>query len=286
MEEARLTGILACIDGSIYSQSVCEHAAWAGRRTSMPVEVLHALGRREVSSVPANLSGNLDAGESEALLEELSSLDAERAKLAQKRGRLLLDDAKARIEAAGAHGVTMRLRNGDIVDAVAEIGAGARLVVIGKRGEAADFARLHLGSNLERVVRSVREPVLVAARAYKPIRRFLIAFDGGPSSTKAVDLVLGDPLLRGLECHVLTAGGAVGTRLDEAAARLRGGGFDARVHRAPGQAEEAIAHAVEEHAVDLLVMGAYGHSRIRNLIIGSTTTALIRSCRIPILLVR
>ncbi|HEV7370052.1 universal stress protein [Arenibaculum sp.] len=284
-----MTGILACIDGSIYSQSVCEHAAWAGRRTSRPVEVLHALGRREVSSVPANLSGNLDAGESETLLAELSSLDAQRAKLAQKRGRLLLDDAKARIEAAGAGEVTVRLRNGDIVDAVAQTGAGSRLVVIGKRGEAADFASLHLGSNLERVVRASSEPVLVAARAWRPIRRFLLAYDGGPSASRAVDLALGDPLLHGLECHLLMAGngeGGAGARLEAAAARLRAGGFEVQARVEPGDAEDVIARAVEEHAIDLLVMGAYGHSRIRALIIGSTTTALVRSCRIPVLLVR
>lgn len=41
-----------------------------------------------------------------------------------------------------------------------------------------------------------------------------------------------------------------------------------------------------EAAVDLLVMGAYGHSRIRNLIVGSTTTAMLRSCQIPVLLLR
>jgi nucleotide-binding universal stress UspA family protein len=33
-------------------------------------------------------------------------------------------------------------------------------------------------------------------------------------------------------------------------------------------------------------MGAYGHSRIRTLIIGSTTTEVIRSCLIPVLLFR
>ncbi|WP_420851733.1 universal stress protein [Qingshengfaniella alkalisoli] len=34
---------------------------------------------------------------------------------------------------------------------------------------------------------------------------------------------------------------------------------------------------VSEEGFDLLVMGAYGHSRIRSLIIGSTTTAMIQS---------
>ncbi|MCF3974828.1 universal stress protein, partial [Paracoccus salsus] len=36
----------------------------------------------------------------------------------------------------------------------------------------------------------------------------------------------------------------------------------------------------------LLVMGAYGHSRIRSLIIGSTTTAMVQSVKMPVLLYR
>lgn len=43
--------------------------------------------------------------------------------------------------------------------------------------------------------------------------------------------------------------------------------------------------AVEKKS-QMLIMGAYGHSRIRNLIIGSTTTSLVRSCRLPILMFR
>jgi hypothetical protein len=60
-------------------------------------------------------------------------------------------------------------------------------VVIGKRGEATDFAKGHLGSNLERVARSSRKPILVAARAFRPITRFLIAYDGGASANKALE---------------------------------------------------------------------------------------------------
>ncbi len=33
-------------------------------------------------------------------------------------------------------------------------------------------------------------------------------------------------------------------------------------------------------------MGAYGHSRIRSLIIGSTTTSLIRLCKVPVVPLR
>jgi nucleotide-binding universal stress UspA family protein len=74
--------------------------------------------------------------------------------------------------------------------------------------------------------------------------------------------------------------------LDGAAAMLKGGGFAVTAGIRSGQAETVIAEAVEQDGIDLLVMGAYGHSRIRSLIIGSTTTEMIRSCKIPVLLFR
>ena len=42
------------------------------------------------------------------------------------------------------------------VDTLLEIEADVRLFIIGKRGEHADFAKGHLGRNLERMVRAVR----------------------------------------------------------------------------------------------------------------------------------
>lgn len=284
-----MTGLIALIDGSIYSQSVCDHAAWAATRTGAAVELLHVLGRRDVSSAPVNLSGSIGLGARTALLEELTELDAQRGKLAQKRGRIILDEAKARLAEDGVEAVTTRLRNGDLVGSVMDVGSDADMIVIGKRGEAADFAKLHLGSNLERVVRSTHRPVLVASRAFRPIKRFLIAFDGGTSAMKAVDSVARSPLFAGLECRLLMAGAdtpEARKRLDDAAALLRAASYEVTAEIEPGSADTAITRRVEADAIDLLVMGAYGHSRIRSLIIGSTTTEMIRSCRIPVVLFR
>lgn len=284
-----MTKLIALIDGSIYSGSVCDHAAWAASRLGASVEILHVLGRRDVSSEPANLSGSIGLGARTALLEELAELDAQKAKLAQKRGRVILDEAKLRLHERGVDQVSARLRNGDIVETVQEFGTAADVVVIGKRGEAADFAKLHLGSNLERIVRSSRQPVLVASRAFKPIERFMIAFDGGTSAMRAVDHVARSPMFAGLKCHVLTVGAETPDarrRLEDAATLLRAASYEVVADILPGHVETGIARRVEETGMDLLVMGAYGHSRIRNLIIGSTTTEMIRSCLIPVMLFR
>ena len=284
-----MTNLIALIDGSIYSQSVCDHAAWAAGRLGASVQVVHAIGRRDTASAPANLSGSIGLGARTALLEELAELDAQKAKLSQKRGRLLLDEARARLVEKGVETATTTLRNGDVIETVQELEKDADLVVIGKRGEAADFARLHLGSNLERVVRSVHKPILVAARAFKPVERFLIAFDGGTSAMKAVDHVARSWLFAGLECRLLMAGAdtpEARKKLDDAAALLQAAGYAVQADIEPGSAGAAIAKRVEADGIDLLVMGAYGHSRLRQFLLGSTTTTMLQTATRPLVILR
>lgn len=278
--------IVALVDGSIYSQSVCRNAAWISARTGASVALLHVLGRRETAS--SDLSGTIALGARSALLEELATLDAQRAKLAQKRGRAILEDAHAILAEADVD-AAMRLRNGDLLETVAEAEKEASLLVIGKRGEAADFARLHLGSNLERIVRSATRPVFVAARGFRPVARVLIAFDGGPSAMRAVEHVARAPLFAGLDMRILTVGpesAELRRGLARAEAALTAGGHAPRADLVAGQPERVIAETVERDAIDLLVMGAYGHSRIRAMIIGSTTGEMIRACKVPVMLFR
>jgi nucleotide-binding universal stress UspA family protein len=280
--------IVALVDGSLYSASVCDHAAWVASRTGAPVELIHVLGRREAADTRDH-SGAIALGARTALMEQLADLDAQRAKLVSHRGRAILDDARAILERAGATGVTTRLRHGDIVETVADVEEGAAMILIGKRGEAADFAKAHLGSNLERIVRASHKPVFVASRAFRPVGKVLVAWDAGTSAMKAVDHIARSPLFQGLAVHVVTVGQCTPEAkkgLADASAMLRAAGIEAEASVLSGQPEAALAKLVEEAGFDMLVMGAYGHSRIRSLIIGSTTTAMIRSCKVPVVLVR
>jgi nucleotide-binding universal stress UspA family protein len=283
-----MSKIIALVDGSIYSESVCDHAAWVAKGKGWPVEVIHILGRRDESADPRNLSGNIGLGARTALLNELADLDAQRSKLARKRGQAIIEDASERISAEGVE-VTGRLRIGDLVETLREAEADADLVIVGKRGEAADFASMHLGSNLERAVRSSTKPVLVASRAFQPVKKLLVAFDGGQSALKAVDHIARSELFAGLSIHLLTVGSETTEAkraIEGAAALLKGAGYEVTHEIVQGQPETQIAERAEAHDFDLLIMGAYGHSRIRNLFIGSTTTEMIRACKVPVLLFR
>lgn len=280
--------IIALIDGSIYSHSVCDHAVWVAGRTGWTVELMHVLGRRD-SAEKSDLSGSIALGARSALLADLAELDAQRAKLIAHRGRAILEDARAVLDKAGVTDITTRLRHGDIVDTMAEQEAGAELVLIGKRGEAADFAKGHLGSNLERIVRASKKPVLVAARSFRPVSKILVAYDGGASAQRAVAHVAQSPLYAGLTVHIVTVGSPsteLQQGLKDAQAMLQAAGLTTTVGIVAGASETALGDLVDEQGYDMLVMGAYGHSRIRSLIIGSTTTEMIRSCKVSVMLIR
>ncbi len=280
--------IIGCLDGSLYTQSVCDHALWLAQRLGRDIELLHVLDHHREQASVANFSGAIGFKSNEALMEQLTEVEAVQARVGLAKGRAILQDSAGRLRAAGATVTTTQL-NGSLVETLTARETSDSIVVLGKRGEAADFAKLHLGANLERVARASRCPILAAARGFRPIERVLIAHDGGASIRKAMGFLAQSPLLRGLQVQILAVGTpdqARRTQLDDAKTQIEGCGAIVTTRIEPGDPETTIARITEHDGFDLLVIGAYGHSRIRNLVIGSTTTAMLRSCRIPVLMVR
>lgn len=284
-----MPNILACTDGSIYASSVYNHTAWAAKKMSASVHVLHMLNPHHEDPVKADTSGRIGLGVKRALLEEIVELEATRAKLARKRGEAILEDATEQLKAAGVADVVADQKHGRLSDSIDSYEREADLVVIGKRGNHADFAAGHIGHNLERVVRSCKHPVLVASREFMKMDSFVLAFDGGESSKKAVEYAVNQPLLSGMHCYLLYVGsGKPKIEADLATAKksLEAAGYEVTVEQREGEPDKVIGDVVAQDHIDLLVMGAYGHSQIRHLIVGSTTTAMIRTVKIPVLLFR
>jgi nucleotide-binding universal stress UspA family protein len=253
------------------------------------IHVLHMLNPHHEEPAKANYSGSMGVGARTALLNELVELEAARAKIAQKRGQAILEDASAHVKAAGVKNVQADQWHGKLSDEIAKYERDADLVVLGKRGNNADFEKGHLGSNLERVVRSCQHPVLVASRAFSPMKNFVLAFDGGASALKAVDYVAREPLLRGMHCYLLYVGSGnskIEAALAQAEATLKNAGYEVTIEQRGGEPEKVIGDIVAQDHINLLVMGAYGHSSIRQMIVGSTTSAMIRTVKIPVLLFR
>lgn len=286
-----MTHILTCTDGSRYAPSVYRHAAWAASALGSSIRLLHVIEHHE-SRDSHDLSGSIGFDANADLLAELAALDESNARVARLRGKAILEDAVKQVGISGLGGsweMETTQRHGSLVETVEEFEKDASLIVLGKRGEHADFAKGHLGSNLERVVRSAKVPVLVASREFKQPESFLLAFDGGSSVKKAVHHIATHSLLRGMECHLVAVGkpgSELAKALEDSATALRGAGYQVTADLLAGDPDEVIAAQVKEREAGLLVMGAYGHSPIRQFILGSTTTTLIRTCLVPVLLFR
>jgi nucleotide-binding universal stress UspA family protein len=281
--------ILACTDGSSYAPSVYDHSAWAARRLGARVHVLHLLDAHRESPALMDYTGTIGLNAQANLMEELVETEQALGRAAQSKGRIVLTAARQRLETAGLTDIVADQIHGSLLEGIAEFEGEADLVVLGKRGEAAAVDPHHLGGNLERVIRSCHHPVLVTPLTFEPIERMLIAFDGGPSARKAIEFAVASPLLKGIDCHLLTTGRVDDDArwfLGEAAEKLRVAGIDATTHAHGGDPESVIAESVETIGAQLLVMGAYGHSRIRQFIVGSTTTTMVRTCPVPVLLFR
>lgn len=281
--------VLACIDRSHHAGSVCDHAVWNAQRLKASIELLHVIERHPEVAASKDHSGRLGVDTGEALLHELASLDERRNRLAHESGHLLLEDAASRLRAHGVEEITQRLVHGELVEHVKDHERNAALVVVGKRGEAGNQKQAHPGRNLERVIRASYRPVMVTAESYRPIRRFVFAYDGGKSAASAIGFLIETGLLNGLEGHIVLAGqagDAERTHLADAAWRLRAAGLTVTDSVRAGDPSRAVLDAVDNERADLLVMGAYGHSRIRSAIIGSTTTEVIRTCPVSMLVCR
>lgn len=283
------TKVYGCIDGLTTTPAVIDWAAWSARRLGVPLELLHVL---EPPRGPAatDFSGMLGFGAQESLLAQLSDLDAERAKLAHEAGRQMLAHAKSRALTAGVAQVDQCMRHGELVDTVLELEAGARLIVLGEHYRAAGPGKLHLDHRVERVIRAVQRPVLVATReAFTQPERVVIAYDGSATADAMVRSVARSPLLAGLPA-VLTMCGVdsplARQHLKGARDVLAGAGFAVDVVNLPGEPQETLASWLDTQGAALLAMGAYGHSRIRHWVLGSTTTTLLRLSPCPVLVLR
>jgi nucleotide-binding universal stress UspA family protein len=117
----------------------------------------------------------------------------------------------------------------------------------------------------------------------------MIAFDGGGMTRRGVELVAKSPLFRGLPILLFMSGRAgsdARRKLSAAEAQLQEAGLEVEAELVPGDAETVIAGKVRERDIDLLIMGAFGHSPLRSLLFGSKTADLLRSATIPTLLLR
>ena len=134
-----------------------------------------------------------------------------------------------------------------------------------------------VGSQLENTIRSMHRPILVTPTDFKAPQSAMMAFDASATAQKGIEMLVASPLLVGLPIHLVMVGADSGENralLKSAEKALAAAQFEVHTALLGGEVEP-ILHAYQaQHSIDLLVMGAYGHSRIRQFLVGSTTTSM------------
>ncbi|MBW4555374.1 MAG: universal stress protein [Trichormus sp. ATA11-4-KO1] len=283
--------ILLCTDGSTFSQNSYQYAAWLAPQLQASIEVLYVSDVRSQKVVSKDYSSSLGFDASRELLNRLVELEHEKAKINKQRAKLILETAGQFFAQQGISEVKLTNHTGFLVDSFQEFEDRADLIMMGKRGENAEFASGHLGANVERVLRSTKKPCFVTSRKYQPISRILLADDGSQSCQRAIEFLVNSPAFKGMELHVLTVVKKAGDEkahafLKATQQQLVTGGYTPKCELLQGESEQVITKYMETQNINLLMMGAYGHSRIRRLVIGSTTLQILRSTHVPVLVFR
>ncbi len=197
--------VVACIDGSRAAPAVCEFAAWASNHMNTPVTLLHVLDEERYPAEP-DLAGSIGLGSREQLLEELADLDRKRAKLALEHGHHMLDEAERLVKAAGVEDVVKRQRHGDLTESLLALENQTRLLVMGLHGESSSDRDIHIGSQLETVIRSLHRPIMLVPDQFTPPRSAMLAFDGSATAFRSVELMAGSPVFRDMPLHLVMIG--------------------------------------------------------------------------------
>jgi nucleotide-binding universal stress UspA family protein len=209
-------------------------------------------------------------------------------KVLEDRGDLILEGFQ---DACAAQSVQPKLKrlSGVVSSVIVEEARKVDLVIIAQRGEHERWSNGLLGSTTESVVRRSPRPVLVTPGTFRECTNILIAYDGSVESNRALKTACelfsgGDARLAGL---VVTGNAKKFISLtEEIEAFVEPYKMQVEVECVEGEASKAILEHAEKKGTDLIVMGAFGHSRIHDLILGGTAAYIIRNTTLPVLLHR
>ncbi|VUD64652.1 hypothetical protein TDB9533_03368 [Thalassocella blandensis] len=276
--------ILTCIDGSSVSEDVCDYASWIASKANKPLRLLHTIEHAGTPPV-SDLTGTIGLGSQEELLSELTVAEQNHRQLLLQKGQLMLKAAKEHVVSAGSFGPEVVLQHGSLIESLIDMEDEIRVLVIGIRGEGHEHTEGN-STKLESVIRALHKPILVVNKHYTEPKKIMLAYDGSPACKKALDLVSTKALFKGVECHIVHVGDQGETLLEEAKAKLQSVGMETQAVQIQGKLPEVLARYQTENDIDLMAMGAFSHTRIRNFLLGSFTAKMLATTQKPLLLLR
>ena len=276
--------ILIPTDGSDYGKTAIAYGISIARKLDAQLTGLHVVDIRLMQGpVFTDISGSVGLPPYQELLPVIESgLEA--------KAEAILTEFREQCEAAGLHPETKKVV-GVIDETIVEEGRRCcDWVLLAQRGEHFHLGGgAILGSTAQSVVRRSGKPVLVTPEHFREIKTMALAYDGSTPADNALRLAAELSQRAGwpLSVVIITDDEALGAKLSQKAKDLLvPPAVDSTVIIRKGKEDKELLRFIREGSADLLVMGAYGHNRLRELLLGSTTSSIIRKSTIPVLLTR
>lgn len=264
-------------------------AAAVARKFAAHVDIMH------VRADPRTMIPYIGEGMSGALIEEMITSAEQQADERSKRVRAAFDEwrAKSNLPLAVSAGEGPSCNWVETVGrpdaSVARRGRVADLVVV-SRPEAAG-AVTTVAETLEAALLESGTPLLVAASGPTDSlgRRIAIAWNGGLESARAVAAAL--PFITAAEAAtIVTVGSPTPPEADAPAlqAYLARHGVAAQISSVEAEGGRSVGETLLATATgadaDMMVMGAYTHSRLRELVFGGVTREVLAAASMPVLM--
>jgi nucleotide-binding universal stress UspA family protein len=275
--------ILIPTDGSQYSEIALEYGIYLAGKLKAAITGLYIVDIKIIQSPLFNdISGSMGVPPSHEFVPLIE-------KGLEERGDAILAGFRKRCENAGLRPCVKKI-TGLVDEMIIEEGTRADCIILAQRGEHYLLTGSGLlGSTSEAVVRKSGRPVMVTPVSFREIERIGLAYDGSEPSERALKVAaeLSGSLDRPLTALIITDDTEkADTLTGRIEVLLEPYSVTHSVEVRSGKEETQIVEFTQQDRVDLLVMGAYGHSRIRELILGSTTSYVIRKSAVPILMTR
>lgn len=207
----------------------------------------------------------------------------------KEKADAVLKNFEDRCRTAGISCLTKK-NIGKISDTIIEEAENADLVLMAKKGEHFHLKEGGLlGSVAEAVIRRSGKPVIVIPESFREIESIGLAYDGSAPARKALELCLNisEKSKWPITVLIISADAQKAADLSAQVEEMAQKGLaDCEVIISAGREADEILKFIAEGAVELMVMGAYGHNRLREWLLGSTTSHIIQKSPIPVLLIR
>lgn len=273
--------ILLAVDGSNYTDSILETGIRIAKAFNSYIHVLTIADVRIFEwATTVGADGFVPIIPSGAYQEESKKiLDEKCVKILEKCSALLKKE-KLKFQTEQVIGTP--------ADIILEKSHTVDLTIMGKRGEFANWDKKTLGATTDSVSRGTFKPLLVVEKPAKEFKKILVGYDGSRNANQM--LMYAGHFAEGLKSKlkvvcVCNDRAVAEKNCNEAKKYLKSYDIELTDEIISGHPEEEIVKLAQAE-FDLIAIGAYGNSRIKEAILGSTTEHILRFSENSVLLAK